>query len=155
MFVTMKFAAIALLSLGSVVSAHPGNTPSVYGTTTTTKKATTSTKSSSTCKPSTYTINTSGWSTYTTYKPVTTSVLTTYKSDYPVVITETDKIKTTYTKTLTEPSSGPYTSISTGYSTSDEVKSVTITVGSEFLVPSLKSINLSVTLTTIVRENTH
>jgi len=140
MFVTMKFAAIALLSLSSVVSAHPGNTPPAYGTTSTsTKKTTTSTKSStkssttSTCKPSTYTINTSGWSTYTTYKPVTTSVLTTYKSDYPVTTTEVDKIKTTYTKTLTEPFSGPYTSTSTGYSTSDEVKSVTITVGSEFL----------------------
>jgi hypothetical protein len=134
MLANMKLAAIALLSLTSVVSAYPGETPPAYGTTTSTKKTTTSKTTSSTCKPSTYTINTSGWSTYTTYKPVTTSVLTTYKSDYPVVVTEVDKVKTTYTKTVTEPFSGPYTTVSTGYSTSDETKSVTITVGSRFSI---------------------
>ncbi|KAM0698769.1 hypothetical protein Q7P36_000812 [Cladosporium allicinum] len=129
MFTTMKLAAIALLSLSSVASAYPGETPPAYGTTTSTKKTTTSKTTSSTCKPSTYTINTSGWSTYTTYKPVTTSVLTTYKSNYPVVTTETDKVKTTYTTTVKVPYSGPYTSVSTGYSTSNEVKDVTVTLG--------------------------
>lgn len=133
MFASMKFAAIALLSLSSVASAYPGDTPPAYGTTTSSKTT------SSTCKPSTYTINTSGWSTYTTYKPVTTSVLTTYKSDYPVVTTEIDKIKTTYIKTVTVPFSGPYTSTSTGYSTSNEVKDVTVTLGSELSTCHWKS----------------
>jgi hypothetical protein len=132
MFATMKLAAIALLSLSSVASAYPGDTPPAYGTTT--KKTTTSKTTSSTCKPSTYTINTSGWSTYTTYKPVTTEVLTTYKSNYPVVTTETDKIKTTYTTTVTVPFSGPYTSTSTGFSTSKETKYTTVTRGSKFLL---------------------
>jgi hypothetical protein len=132
MFATMKLAAIALLSLSSLVSAYPGDTPPAYGTTT--RKTTTSKTTSSTCKPSTYTIDTSGWSTYTTYKPVTTSVLTTYKSDYPVVTTETEKIKTTYTTTEKVPFSGPYTSTSTGFSTSKETRFTTVTLGSKLLI---------------------
>ena len=65
MFTTMKLAAIALLSLSSVASAYPGETPPAYGTTTSTKKTATSKTTSSTCKPSTYTINTSGWQSLT------------------------------------------------------------------------------------------
>ena len=133
-FATMKLAAVALLSLSSVVLAYPGDTPQGYGTSSSTKGATTSKTTSSTCKPSTYTISTSGWSTYTTYKPVTTSVLTTYKSNYPVVTTKTDKVETTYTTTVTVPFSGPYTSVTTGVSTSNEVKDVTVTLGSKFLI---------------------
>jgi hypothetical protein len=154
MFTNMKLAAIALLSLSSVASAYPGETPPAYGTTTSTKKTTTSKTTSSTCKPSTYTINTSGWSTYTTYKPVTTSVLTTYKSNYPVVTTETDKVKTTYTTTVKVPYSGPYTSVSTGYSTSNEVKDVTVTLGSKLLTCYWNK-QASTILTSLLRENHH
>jgi hypothetical protein len=155
MFTTMKLAAIALLSLSSVVSAYPGDTPPAYGTTTTssTKDATTSKTTSSTCKPSTYTIKTSGWSTYSTYKPVTTSVLTTYKSNYPVVTTKTDKIETTYTTTVTVPFSGLYTSTSTGYSISEVVNTITTTVGSMSL--KLLSEHPIAVLTSPTRETNH
>jgi hypothetical protein len=155
MFATMKLAAIALLSLSSVVLAYPGETPPAYGTTTTspTKDATMSKKTSSTCKPSTYTIKTSGWSTYETYKPVTTSILTTYKSNYPVVTTKTDKIEKTYTTTVTVPFSGPYTSTSTGYSISEVVNTITTTVGSESLKVLLE---YAITvLTCRIRETNH
>ena len=78
MFSTMKIAAFAFLSLTSVVSALPG-TPAGYGTTTKTT-STTSTPSTS-CSTWKTTQHSSGYTTITTYKDVTTWVPTTYQTD--------------------------------------------------------------------------
>lgn len=129
MFSTMKIAAVALLSLTSMAYAAPG-TPPKYGDTTssssTEKSATTPTKSTS-CWTSVKTSHSTGVTTISSYKPITTWVPTTIKTDVPRTYTEKDHTKVTGVTTITKPVTKGFTSTSVGYSTSDEVKTVTYT----------------------------
>lgn len=136
MFSTMKFATITLLSLTSLVSALP-NTPAGYGTTTTTKSKSTTTTSKTTTSPTTScsyitkTDHSTGYTTITTYKDVTTWIPTTIKSDIPHTYTTKSCSKETGVKTETRPVTKPYTTVSTGYSKSETIKAVTKTYGSK------------------------
>lgn len=136
MFANMKIAAIALLSLTSMVSALP-NSPPKYGDTTTssTTKDSDSTSRSkiTTCYPTSSTIITTGYTTLTTYKPITTWIPTTIKSDIPKTYTEKDRTKVTSIKTITKTVTKPYSSTKTGYSTSDSVETRTYTTSKSFL----------------------
>jgi hypothetical protein len=132
----MKLAAIAFFSLTSLVSALPG-TPAGYGSTTKTTSWTSKTTSKTSTKPttscSTYvkTEHSTGVTTITTYKPVTTWIPTTYTSDVPKTYTTQSCSKKTGSKTETRPFTKSYTDVSTGYSTSLSTKSVTVTKGSK------------------------
>lgn len=136
MFSTMKIATIAFLSLTSLVSALP-NTPPAYGDTTTTKKTTTSTTTKPTTSCSTWvkTKHETGYTTVTTYKPVTTWVPTTIKSDIPRPYTTKSCSKNTGVKTETKPITKPYTDVSTAYSTSLSTKTELVTKGRESNLP--------------------
>jgi hypothetical protein len=137
MFSTMKLATIAFFSLSSLVSALPG-TPAGYGTTTTkstwtTSKTTSKTTTTPTTSCSTFvtTEHSTGVTTITTYKDVTTWVPTTYESDVPKTYTTKSCSKETGSKVETRPVTAPYTDVSTGYHISLSTKSITVTKGSK------------------------
>jgi hypothetical protein len=136
MFSTMKLATVALFSLTSLVSAFPG-TPVGYGTTTKTTWTTSKTTSKTTTTPTTScstfvtTEHSTGVTTITSYKDVTTWVPTTYESDVPKTYTTMSCSKETGSKVETRPVTAPYTDVSTGYHTSLSTKSVTVTKGSK------------------------
>lgn len=132
----MKFATVAFLSLTSLVSALP-NTPAGYGTTTTTKSKSTTTSTTTTspttsCSYIVKTDHSTGYTTITTHKDVTSWVPTTIKSDIPRTYTTKSCSKQTGVKTETRPVTKPYTTISIGYSKSETTKAVTKTYGSRF-----------------------
>ena len=136
MFSTMKIATISFLILTSLFSALP-NTPPAYCDTTTTKKTTTSTTTKQTTSCSTWlkTDHSTGYTTVTTYKPVTTWVPTTIHSDIPKTYTTKSCSKNTGVKTETKPVTKPYTDVSTSYSVSRSTKTELVTKGRESNLP--------------------
>lgn len=136
MFSTMKIAAVALLSVSSLVSGLPNTPPSYGGTTTSSSTQGDPTQppgygSTTSCWTISKTSTSTGVTTLTSYKPITTYVPTTYKTNVPKTYTKKDRTKITGISTITRPFSGPYTSTSVGYSTSDEVTTRVTTVGSK------------------------
>jgi hypothetical protein len=136
MFSTMKLATIAFFSLTTLVSALPG-TPAGYGTTTkttsTTSKTTSKTATTPTTSCSTFvtTEHSTGVTTITSYKDVTTWVPTTYQSDVPKTYTTKSCSEKSGSKVETRPVTHSFTDVSSGYHTSLSTKSVTVTKGSK------------------------